>query len=184
MNIYVGNLSFNTTDDQLRQAFESFGEVKSVAIITDKFTGESRGFAFVEMPEKSAAIAAISGMNGQELNGRTLNVNEARPRTEGGGGGGRGGGGVTVAVAARRRRLSWRRRWYAGSNPSDKKCSLRHNGDRLRRSLFCVRLVGVEPALTRSGVLVARPFVLPRFRRGTKLSEASGGWPTCHDHSQ
>ena len=93
MNIYVGNLSFDTTEDQLRQAFSAFGEVTSAAIITDKFSGESRGFAFVEMPEKSAAIAAISGMNGQELNGRTLNVNEARPRTEGGGGGRGGGGG-------------------------------------------------------------------------------------------
>jgi len=95
MNIYVGNLSFDTTEDQLRQAFGAFGEVTSAAIITDKYSGESRGFAFVEMPEKSSAIAAISGLNGQELNGRTLNVNEARPRTEGGGGrgGGRGGGG-------------------------------------------------------------------------------------------
>jgi len=93
MNIYVGNLSFDTTEDQLRQAFGAFGEVTSAAIITDKYSGESRGFAFVEMPEKSSAIAAISGLNGQELNGRTLNVNEARPRTEGGRGGGRGGGG-------------------------------------------------------------------------------------------
>jgi RNA recognition motif-containing protein len=96
MNIYVGNLSFDTTEDQLRQAFGAFGEVTSAAIITDKYSGESRGFAFVEMPEKSSAIAAISGLNGQELNGRTLNVNEARPRAEGGGGrggGGRGGGG-------------------------------------------------------------------------------------------
>ena len=92
MNIYVGNLSFDTTEDQLRQAFSAFGEVTSAAIISDKFSGESRGFAFVEMPEKSAAIAAISGLNGQELNGRTLNVNEARPRTEGGGGRGGGGG--------------------------------------------------------------------------------------------
>jgi RNA recognition motif-containing protein len=96
MNIYVGNLSFNTTEEQLRQAFEGYGEVKSVAIISDKFTGESRGFAFVEMPDKDAATAAINGVNGQELNGRKLNINEARPRTDrpdrGGGGGGRGGG--------------------------------------------------------------------------------------------
>jgi RNA recognition motif-containing protein len=95
MNIYVGNLSFNTTEEQLRQAFESFGEIKSVAIITDKFTGEPRGFAFVEMPDKNAATAAISGLNGQDLNGRKLNINEARPKTDrpdrGGGGGGRGG---------------------------------------------------------------------------------------------
>jgi len=91
MNIYVGNLSFNTTEEQLRQAFESFGEIKSVSIITDKFTGESRGFAFVEMPDKEAAAAAISGLNGQELNGRKLNINEARPRTDRGDRGGRGG---------------------------------------------------------------------------------------------
>ena len=96
MNIYVGNLSFDTTEDQLRQAFSGFGEVSSVNIITDRYTGEPRGFAFVEMAGKAEAIAAISGLNGQELNGRTLNVNEARPRTEGGGGrggGNRGGGG-------------------------------------------------------------------------------------------
>lgn len=94
MNIYVGNLSFDTTEEQLRQAFEGFGEVSSVNIITDKYSGESRGFGFVEMASQDAATAAISGLNGQELNGRTLNVNEARPRTErGGGGGGRGGGG-------------------------------------------------------------------------------------------
>lgn len=96
MNIYVGNLSFNTTDDQLRQAFEGFGEVTSANIITDKFSGESRGFGFVEMPNKDEAMAAISGLNNQDLNGRTLNVNEARPRADrgsGGGGGGRSGGG-------------------------------------------------------------------------------------------
>lgn len=96
MNIYVGNLSFDTTEDQLRQAFSGFGEVSSVNIITDKYTGEPRGFAFVEMSGKAEAIAAISGLNGQELNGRALNVNEARPRAEGAGGrggGNRGGGG-------------------------------------------------------------------------------------------
>ena len=93
MNIYIGNLSFDTTDDQLRQAFEGFGEVSSVNIIKDKYTGESRGFAFVEMSDQDAAMAAISGVNGQDLNGRTLNVNEARPRTDRGGGGGGGGRG-------------------------------------------------------------------------------------------
>ena len=95
MNIYVGNLSFDTTDDQLRDAFSGFGEVSSVNIIKDKFSGESRGFGFVEMPDQAAATAAIAGVNGTDLNGRTLNINEARPRTEGGGGGGggRGGGG-------------------------------------------------------------------------------------------
>ena len=96
MNIYVGNLSRETGEDDLRQAFEGFGAVTSVNIIKDKFTGESRGFGFVEMSSKDEAMAAISGLNGNELNGRTLNVNEARPRTErsgGGGGGGRGGRG-------------------------------------------------------------------------------------------
>ncbi|HKK20471.1 MAG TPA: RNA-binding protein [candidate division Zixibacteria bacterium] len=89
MNIYIGNLSFDTTEDQLRQAFEGFGEVSTVSIITDKYSGDPRGFAFVEMSTKSEAIAAISGLNGQELNGRPLKVNEAKPKTEGGN---RGGG--------------------------------------------------------------------------------------------
>jgi len=98
MNIYIGNLSFDTTEDQLRQAFEGFGEVSTVNIISDKYSGEPRGFAFVEMAVKNEAIAAISGLNGQELNGRALNVNEAKPRVQGqggnrGGGGSRGGGG-------------------------------------------------------------------------------------------
>ncbi len=92
MNIYIGNMSFDTTEDQLRQAFEGFGEVSTVSIITDKYSGEPRGFAFVEMPTKDEAIAAISGLNEQELNGRALNVNEAKPRAQSGGGG-RGGGG-------------------------------------------------------------------------------------------
>lgn len=94
MNIYIGNMSFDTTEDQLRQAFEGFGEVSTVSIITDKYSGEPRGFAFVEMPAKDEAIAAISGLNEQELNGRALNVNEAKPRAQSGGrgGGGRGGG--------------------------------------------------------------------------------------------
>jgi RNA recognition motif-containing protein len=95
MNIYVGNLSRDVTEDDLRQAFESFGEVNSINIIKDKFTGESRGFGFVEMPTKTEAEAAITGMNGQDMKGRALNVNEARPRAQGrrpGGGGGGGGG--------------------------------------------------------------------------------------------
>ena len=95
MNIFVGNLSRETAEADLRQQFEAFGQVTKVAIITDKFTGEPRGFAFVEMPDKNAATAAISGLNGQDLNGRKLNINEARPKTDrpdrGGGGGGRGG---------------------------------------------------------------------------------------------
>ncbi|MEW6413127.1 MAG: RNA-binding protein [Candidatus Zixiibacteriota bacterium] len=85
MNIYIGNLSFDTTEEQLRQAFQGFGEVSTVNIIKDKYSGEPRGFAFVEMNGKSEAIAAIAGLNGQELNGRALNVNEAKPRTDNGG---------------------------------------------------------------------------------------------------
>ena len=84
MNIYIGNMSSDTTEDQLRQAFEGFGEVSTVKIITDRDSGQPRGFAFVEMSGKSEAIAAIGGLNGQDLNGRALNVNEAKPRAEGG----------------------------------------------------------------------------------------------------
>jgi RNA recognition motif-containing protein len=95
MNIYVGNLSGDVTEDDLRQAFEAFGEVSTINIIKDRFSGESRGFGFVEMPAKAEAEAAIAGMNGQDLKGRAVNVNEARPRAEGRrpGGGGRGGSG-------------------------------------------------------------------------------------------
>ena len=80
MNIYVGNLSYQATEESLREAFAAFGEVASVSIISDKYSGQSRGFGFVEMPVKSEAIAAINGLNDVELNGRRLNVNEARPR--------------------------------------------------------------------------------------------------------
>ncbi len=90
MNIYVGNLSYDTTEDDLRTAFAQYGEVASVNVIKDRISGESRGFAFVEMPTKSEGIDALSGLNGTELKGRTLNVNEARPKTERGGGGGGG----------------------------------------------------------------------------------------------
>jgi RNA recognition motif-containing protein len=96
MNIYVGNLSYETTDEKLREAFEAFGEVSSVNIITDRFTGDPRGFAFVEMTDSGQASAAIEGLNEQELDGRTLKVSEARPRQENrdrGGRGGYGGGG-------------------------------------------------------------------------------------------
>ena len=92
MNIYVGNLSFDTSEDELQQAFSAFGQVATVNLIKDKFSGESRGFGFVEMPAKAEADAAIAGLNGTEIKGRTITVNEARPRTESrGGGGGRGG---------------------------------------------------------------------------------------------
>jgi len=95
MNIYVGNLSSTTTEDELRSAFEAFGQVTSASIIKDKFSGESRGFGFVEMPSKDEAQEAINKMTGQDLNGRSVRASEARPRTErrpGGGGGGGGGG--------------------------------------------------------------------------------------------
>ena len=93
MNIYVGNLSYEVNEEDLRQAFQAFGQITTVSVIKDKFTGQSKGFGFVEMPAQAEAQAAIAGLNGKELKGRTLNVNEARPRTEGGRGGGGGGGG-------------------------------------------------------------------------------------------
>ena len=82
VNIYVGNMSSDTTEDQLRQAFEGFGEVSTVKIIMDRETGQPRGFGFVEMLAADQAGAAISGLNGQDLNGRELNVNEAKPRPQ------------------------------------------------------------------------------------------------------
>ena len=84
VNIYIGNMSFDTTEDQLRQAFEGYGEVSSVNIVSDRETGRPRGFAFVEMSSQDEATAAISGLNGQDLNGRELNVNEAKPRPQSG----------------------------------------------------------------------------------------------------
>ncbi len=90
MNIYVGNLSFRTADEGLRAAFAAHGEVSSARVITDRFTGESRGFGFVEMPDETEAKAAIQAMNGQDLDGRSLNVNEARPKEDRGGDRGRG----------------------------------------------------------------------------------------------
>ena len=104
MNIYVGNLSFDCTDDDLKEAFEAFGQVTSANIIKDKFSGNSRGFGFVEMPQKEEAEAAIEGLNGKDMKGRALNVNEARPRTEGGGGGRGGGGGHRGGGGGDRRR--------------------------------------------------------------------------------
>lgn len=92
MNIYVGSLSYEVTEEELMEAFQAFGTVESVNIIKDKFTGRSRGFGFVEMPTKDEAQAAIDGLNGQELKGRRLNVNKARPRSDRGGGRPRQGG--------------------------------------------------------------------------------------------
>ena len=80
MNIYVSNIAFNAKTQDLRQLFESYGAVDKVNIITDRDTGRSRGFGFVEMPDSAAAKAAIQGLNGKELAGRALNVNEAKPR--------------------------------------------------------------------------------------------------------
>ncbi len=94
MNIYVGNLAREATEEDLRKAFEAFGQVTSVKIITDKFTGDSKGFGFVEMASSSEAQSAISGLDGKDLKGRAIRVNEARPRRDdrrGGGGFGRGG---------------------------------------------------------------------------------------------
>jgi RNA recognition motif-containing protein len=88
MNIYVGNLSYNATEETVRQAFESFGQVISARIIKDKYTGQSKGFGFVEMPEQSQAQAAIKSLNGKEFLGKQMSVNEARPRTDRGRSGG------------------------------------------------------------------------------------------------
>ena len=93
MNIYVGNLTFETTDESLEVAFTEFGEVTSARVITDRESGRSRGFGFVEMPQNAEAEAAIQGMNGKDVGGRNLTVNEARPKEDRGGGGGRGYGG-------------------------------------------------------------------------------------------
>ncbi len=89
MNIYVGNLSSDVTDETMRSAFESFGEVTSAKVIKDKYSGQSRGFGFVEMPGQSQAQTAIKSLNGKELQGKEMSVSEARPRTGGRTGGGR-----------------------------------------------------------------------------------------------
>ena len=89
MNIYVGNLPWEIQEEDLRKSFEEFGQVASATIIKDKFTNKPRGFGFVEMPEKEEAAAAIKALNGKELKGRPMKVNEAKPKTEGSGGGNR-----------------------------------------------------------------------------------------------
>jgi len=86
MNIYVGNLSYDSSEDDIKVAFSAFGNVSEVRLITDRYSGRSKGFAFVEMPEAGEAEAAIQGLNGTTLEGRTLTVNEARPREQSGGG--------------------------------------------------------------------------------------------------
>jgi RNA recognition motif-containing protein len=104
VNIYIGNLSREVTEDELRKAFEAFGQVTLVNIIKDRYSGESRGFGFIEMPTKTEAQAAITGLNGTSLKERTLSVSEARPRTEGGGRRPYGGGGGGFGGGGRRRR--------------------------------------------------------------------------------
>ena len=111
-NIFVGNLSFTSTEDSVRSIFEGYGTVDRVSIITDRETGKSRGFAFVEMPNDDEANRAITALNGADFGGRKLNVNEARPREERGGGGGfnRGGGGGAGGAGGggfRRREPRW-----------------------------------------------------------------------------
>ena len=93
MNIYVGNLPRAVNENDLRETFQAFGEVSTASIIKDKFSGESRGFGFIEMPNKGEAEKAISMLNGKDLKGRTATVNEAKPRTDSSRSGGFGGGG-------------------------------------------------------------------------------------------
>jgi cold-inducible RNA-binding protein len=92
-NIFVGNLNFSATESSIRSLFEPYGNVERVSVVTDRDTGRSRGFAFVEMTDAAEADRAIAGLNGTDLDGRTLNINEARPKAPGGGGRGFGGGG-------------------------------------------------------------------------------------------
>ena len=107
-NIFVGNLAYQTTETELEVAFAAYGAVEKTSVVRDRDTGQPRGFAFVEMTNQAEAMKAIEGLNGQELNGRALNVNEARPRPErggfGGGGGNRGGGGGYGGGGGGRRR--------------------------------------------------------------------------------
>jgi RNA recognition motif-containing protein len=91
MNIYVGNLDFEVVESDLREAFEQYGKVTEVRIIMDKYTGKTKGFGFIEMPEKEEAQKAIAEMNEKEFKGRAMKVNEAKPKTDRGGGGRRGG---------------------------------------------------------------------------------------------
>ena len=103
MNIYVGNLSYSATEEDLKEAFGAFGEVASANIIRDQYSNQSKGFGFVEMPDRNAAEAAINELNGKEMKGRTLTVNEARPRADKGGRSGFGGGGRRGSSGGRSR---------------------------------------------------------------------------------
>ena len=91
MKLYVGNLSYDISEDELKELFEPFGEVESIKIITDQYTGKSKGFGFIEMADRSGGEQAINGLNGKEIKNRALTVNEARPKPSRGGYGGRGG---------------------------------------------------------------------------------------------
>ncbi len=126
MRIYAGNLSYDTSEQDLRQAFEAHGEVQEVSMIQDRDTGRPKGFAFVEMPTSAEAQAAIGALNGKEFAGRTITVNEARPRPErsfGGGSGGfgnRGGGGFVSRNSA----------WSGGRSGGGGFHNARKGGDR------------------------------------------------------
>jgi RNA recognition motif-containing protein len=111
LNIYVGNLSYETTEEELRQEFAAFGDVASVNIIKDKYSGQSKGFAFVEMPTLSQGQAAINGLNGKMLNNRQLSVSGARPRSDSRGGGSYGGRGGYSGGGGRSGRGGGRRRY-------------------------------------------------------------------------
>jgi cold-inducible RNA-binding protein len=106
-NIFVGNLDFAATESSIRGLFAPYGNVERVSLVTDRDTGRSRGFAFVEMTDATEADRAIAGLNGREVEGRALNVNEARPKTEGGGRGGYGGGRPHGSGGPRRREPRW-----------------------------------------------------------------------------
>ncbi|OFV97795.1 MAG: RNA-binding protein [Acidobacteria bacterium RIFCSPLOWO2_12_FULL_54_10] len=110
-NLFVGNISFQTTESDLTSLFDPFGEITRIQIVTDRDTGRSRGFAFVEMTNDEDAAKAIEALNGKELDGRALNVNEARPKTDhgGGGGGGRDRGGYGGGGSGQRQRRE--KRW-------------------------------------------------------------------------
>jgi len=112
MNIYVGNLSLEMTEDDLKAAFEAYGEIDTVKVIKDNYTGTSKGFGFVEMPDNSEAQSAITGLNNKEFKGKTLTVNTARPRTENRrSGGGHSGGGRSSGAKGRGQGSGGGRRW-------------------------------------------------------------------------
>jgi RNA recognition motif-containing protein len=103
-NIFVGNLSFGSTEQDIRSLFETYGKVDRVSIVTDRESGQPRGFGFVEMSDDGEGERAIAAINGHEVGGRALNVNEAKPKSSSGGGGGRGGAGGGGGYGARKQR--------------------------------------------------------------------------------